>query len=307
MEELNKTNEEQPELEPSSNKKMYIIIGVLAALLIGAGIYFYVASKSKSETTIPITKNDSIAKKDSLKGIDSTAIGEEGDSPYSENVVIANGVNLGDHTLNFGDKVYIDDSKSNESTACFYLENPMTNKSAKSYQGDATLFIAQYRFEDYRKSFALPPFSGLPSGVKKILLEDTYNDGDQFAVTQNADRAKSSVCFGDFDGDGHLDVAALQDNNSKQICRLLVICSNSVTKLPYTAYTEKFSDKMRINSFKKGSLVYMNSSDFVNSPIDGVMINGEDAKIALIYDKNLQKFKSYFQQQTDASASEEGQ
>ena len=102
--------------------------------------------------------------------------------------------------------------------------------------------------------------------------------------------------MGDFDGDGLRDVAVIQDNNEKQISHLLVICTNSATKMPYVAFEENYSDKMKINSFKKGALVFMNSDEFNNAPVDGLIVQGEDVKIAIMYDKDLQKFKTYQQE-----------
>lgn len=90
-------------------------------------------------------------------------------------------------------------------------------------------------------------------------------------------------------------MAVILDNNEAQVSRLLVICTNAITKDPYLAYAENYNDKMRMNSFKKNAKVFMNTSTLVPSPYDGLILKADDAKIAIIYDKKNQKFRTYYQ------------
>ena len=301
----NNINENQTKSEEIKIKKntLYIGLGVLA-LIIAVILFFVFKKKNDPETIAGTVKKDSTTLvKDSAKITTDSAktpinydeYGEEG-APFSEYRVIANSLALPSGKLNFGDKVYVDDSRSNDSRKVVFLDNPYTNKNATTYEFDGNSFISDYQFDDYKKNFSLAPFSGLASGVKKILLEDNYSNGNKYTITQNADRAKSSVAFGDYDGDGLKDVAVILDNNEKQISRILIICTNSATKLPYTAFSENYTDKMRINSFRKGASVIMNSDGLVSSPQDGIIGNAEDLKIAIIYDSSLQKFKTYYQE-----------
>ena len=54
-----------------------------------------------------------------------------------------------------------------------------------------------------------------------ILEADGYHDGRTYNVTQNADRAKSTLSTGDFDGDGVKDYAVILDDNEGQVSRLV--------------------------------------------------------------------------------------
>lgn len=294
-----------------SKKTIYTAAAVIGSLLLLLGAYFAFFGKKKE------VKNDqkSVVKKDSaVPGMalkDSVAIlkdsvkinkpenrdGEEGEEgePYSEARVIAKTLPIGSSHLNFGDKVFVDDSKSTPASKVVYLQNPMIVKNAQPYAVNSAFFIDDYQFEDYKKNFSLPPFSELMPAVKKVILDENYSDGNRYEITQNADRAKSSISFGDYDGDGMKDAAVIMDNNEKQISHLLIICTNKATKMPYVAYEENYSDKVRINNFRKGSQIFMGGDAMQESPIDGVIANAEGAKIAIIYDKELQKFKSYTQ------------
>lgn len=282
-----------------SKKTIYIITAVLAVVLITGGwVYF---NKNKNNNSVKNRADSTkVSKKDSANiASDSAKLSqgyEEGEeSPYSEYRVISKTINLPEGKLNFGDRVFVDENKSNETTKIIYLKNPGNNSNVSSYSMNADQFIDGYRFEEYKTNFSLFPFSDLPSGVKKIILNEGSYDGNHYNVTQNAERAKSSVAFGDFDGDGLKDVAIIMDNNEKQICRLLVICTNKETKQPYVAFADTYSDKMRVRGFKKNASIYMDSTEFVNAPQDGIVIKGEDNVLAVVYNPEFQKFKTYAQ------------
>ena len=145
-----------------------------------------------------------------------------------------------------------------------YLNNPHKVPSTKQYpiSVDDEVLIDSYSFTEFKNSFSLPPFSSLPPGVKKVILEaDGYHDGRTYNVTQNADRAKSTLSTGDFDGDGVKDYAVILDDNEGQVSRL-----------------------------------DMNSSSFIKAPRDGVLISNEVGGLVVIYDTNAQKYKTYEQQ-----------
>lgn len=299
MENKNLSDQEKTKQEnvTISKKTIYIVLAILAVvLIIIAFIFFYnrkisdKAIKKGKDSTFVAKKDSVVVSKDSAKI--KVEYGEEEGSPFTQYRVISNSLNLPQAKLKFGDKVFVDDSKSNEVNKIIYLENPDINPNAPSYSIGANAFIEDYRFEDYKNNFSLSPFSELASGVKKILLEKNYDDGKQYYVTQNAERARSSVAFGDFDGDGIKDVAVLMDNNEKQICRLVVICTNIATKQPYVAFAESFSDKIRINGFKKSTPI-RKGEEVIESPQDGIMIKGDGYVNAIVYDSDLQKFRDF--------------
>ena len=286
-----------------SKRSLYIAFSIIGALILGVSGYFVFFGKNKDAEKV-VSQNDSalvnkdsakVAKKDSLSG----EYDEEYD-PYTLYKVISNTLTLPNgQKLNFGDEVYLDEEKSSSGNSIIYLKNPHKVPSTKQYpiSVDDEVLIDSYSFTEFKNSFSLPPFSSLPSGVKKVILEaDGYHDGRTYNVTQNADRAKSTLSTGDFDGDGVKDYAVILDDNEGQVSRLVIISINKVTKKPYVSFAENYNDKLKLKSFSKGASIYMNSSSFIKAPRDGVLISNEVGGLVVIYDTNAHKYKTYEQQ-----------
>ena len=307
MENLNNENQENQEQKNDeikiSKRSLYIAFSIIGALILGVSGYFVFFGKNKEAKKV-VPQNDSVlvnkdsakvAKKDSLSG------DYEGEyDPYTLYKVISNTLTLPNgQKLNFGDEVYLDEEKSSSGNSIIYLNNPHKVPSTKQYpiSVDDEVLIDAYSFTEFKNSFSLPPFSSLPPGVKKVILEaDGYHDGRTYNVTQNADRAKSTLSTGDFDGDGVKDYAVILDDNEGQVSRLVIISINKVTKKPYVSFAENYNDKLKLKSFSKGASIYMNSSSFIKAPRDGVLISNEVGGLVVIYDTNAQKYKTYEQQ-----------
>ena len=307
MENLNNENQGNQEQKNDeikiSKRSLYIAFSIIGALILGVSGYFVFFGKNKDAEKV-VSQNDSalvnkdsakVAKKDSLSG------DYEGEyDPYTLYKVISNSLTLPNgQKLNFGDEVYLDEEKSSSGNSIIYLNNPHKVPSTKQYpiSVDDEVLIDSYSFTEFKNSFSLPPFSSLPPGVKKVILEaDGYHDGRTYNVTQNADRAKSTLSIGDFDGDGVKDYAVILDDNEGQVSRLVIISINKVTKKPYVSFAENYNDKLKLKSFSKGASIYMNSSSFIKAPRDGVLISNEVGGLVVIYDTNAQKYKTYEQQ-----------
>ncbi|MCL7987081.1 hypothetical protein M8998_03895 [Sphingobacterium sp. lm-10] len=287
-----------------------MIYGIIACVVI-AGVAFglYTFSQSNKTAMPKPTVADSTTVADSAK----TKVLEElhhqdsvpsrlpiawdGDNgPWTAYRIIGHTSDLVDRDLKFGDKVWVDDEQSKEAYKVVLARPDVDHSSQSTFRLNADLLIEEYRFDRYRTNFSLAPFTTLPSGVKKILLDDQYSDGNSYSLTQNEARSKSSVALGDFDEDGIQDVAVIVDNNEKQISRLLIFCSNKVTHQPYVAFAENYTDKMRIRSFREKAKIYLNTSEFVPAPRDGVILTADDVVLAIVYDTESQKFKTYFQE-----------
>ena len=307
MENLNNENQENQEQKNDeikiSKRSLYIAFSIIGALILGVSGYFVFFGKNKEAEKV-VSQNDSalvnkdsakVAKKDSLSGDY-----EDEYDPYTLYKVISNTLTLPNgQKLNFGDEVYLDEEKSSSGNSIIYLNNPHKVPSTKQYpiSVDDEVLIDSYSFTEFKNSFSLPPFSSLPPGVKKVILEaDGYHDGRTYNVTQNADRAKSTLSTGDFDGDGVKDYAVILDDNEGQVSRLVIISINKVTKKPYVSFAENYNDKLKLKSFSKGASIYRNSSSFIKAPRDGVLISNEVGGLVVIYDTNAQKYKTYEQQ-----------
>ena len=320
MEEQNFNAQNQPVNSPNNpqnNQNRNLIIAAIAVLVLGIAAYFIFFNKKDKEVITTTNSKDSVAAvvpKDSVI-VDSARVAEseneyEGEDyePITESFIISNEAflrsapNAEDGTkvksLKFGERVYLENKEPTNGYAKVYLSNPgsVKNPTAQAYYLTESVVVSHYQFDEYKKYFSLAPFSGLASKTKKLILDEDYSNGTDYEVTQNADRAKNTLSYGDFDQDGSMDVAIVLDNNEKQTSRLLIICTNKATKEPYLGFAENYSDKVRINSFKKGASVFMNSDEFTNSPNDGIIVNGEDIKLAIIYQNSSQKFKTYYQE-----------
>ena len=238
--------------------------------------------------------------------------GEEYDS-FGSAYVIANEVNLRTEpninaskasSLKFGQKVWQDYNFTESEYAKIYLTQPVEGQEyPTAYYAIGYTLVYDGEFNRYKKYFSLKPFAELHTKTKKLILDNSYKS-QEHALTENATRAKDVICYGDFDGDKMQDVAVVLDNNETQSSRLLVFCNNAATQEPYMAYAENFSDKVKLNSFNKGAKIFMNSSNLVNSINDGIIVRSEDVKVALVYDKNSQKFKTYYQDEYAGTADE---
>ena len=307
MENLNNENQENQEQKNDeikiSKRSLYIAFSIIGALILGVSGYFVFFGKNKDAEKV-VSQNDStLVNKDSAKVAKKDSLSDEYEGeydPYTSYKVISNTLTLPNgQKLNFGDEVYLDEEKSSSGNSIIYLNNPHKVPSTKQYpiSLDDEVLIDSYSFTEFKNSFSLPPFSSLPPGVKKVILEaDGYHDGRTYNVTQNADRAKSTLSTGDFDGDGVKDYAVILDDNEGQVSRLVIISINKVTKKPYVSFAENYNDKLKLKSFSKGASIYMNSSSFIKAPRDGVLISNEVGGLVVIYDTNAQKYKTYEQQ-----------
>ncbi|MFC6269690.1 hypothetical protein [Frigoriflavimonas asaccharolytica] len=301
-----------------NNNNRNIIIAVIATLFLAIAAYFLFFNKkdkevvSNSEMGIKDTSEVGAAIVDTTNSAMNTErntdeYGEE-EEYVTESYVIANEAYLRStpssdaasmvKSMKFGDKIYVKNSENINGYSTVYLSKPANEKNIteQPYYLLESTAVSQYQYEEFKEYFSIKPFSGLGSKTKKLIIEKAYNDGVDYKVTQNVDRAKNCLSYGDYDKDGVMDVAIVLDNNEKQVSRLLIICTNKATKDPYLAYAENYSDKIKVNTFKKGASVFMNTDDFTPSPNDGVIVQGEDVKIAIIYDAGNQKFKTYYQE-----------
>lgn len=303
MENLNNENQEQKNDDIKISKRsLYIAFSIIGALILGVSGYFVFFGKNKDAEKVVPQNDSALVHKDSAKVAKKDSLSDEYDGeydPYTLYKVISNTLTLPNgQKLNFGDEVYLDVEKSTSGNSIIYLNNPYKVPSTKQYpiSVDDEVLIDAYSFTEFKNSFSLPPFSSLPPGVKKVILDaDGYHNGRTYNVTQNADRAKSTLSTGDFDGDGVKDYAVVLDDNENQESRLVIISINKVTKKPYVSFAENYNDKLKLKSFSKGASIYMNSSSFVKAPRDGILISNEGGGLVIIYDTNAQKYKFYEQ------------
>ena len=303
MENNNDFNQEKKENITISKKSLYIAGGVALVLVLLIGGYFAFFNKNEAKDTI--VKNDSLAVKKDSATINADSLknseGYDEESPYQSYSLIANAVSLPNgQKLKFGDKVFIHYENEGQEFKTAYLNDPTQYPSAKNnpISLNENMIIPTYSFENFKNNFSLAPYSALPSVMKKLLNEENnkYIDGGNYKIAQNESRAKSTLVSGDFDGDGIKDIAVILDDNERQYSRLLVICSNEATKKPYVAFAQNYPTRYKVRSFKKGASIYMDTSDLVKAPQDGVIIENQNSSYVVIYNSKNQSFEYYVQE-----------
>ena len=306
MENNNDFNQEKKENITISKKSLYIAGGVALALVLLIGGYFAFFNKNEAKDTV--VKNDSLAVKKDSTTINADSLknseGYDEESPYQSYSLIANAVSLPNgQKLKFGDRVFIHYENEGQEFKTAYLNDPTQYPSAKNnpISLNENMIIPTYSFENFKNNFSLAPYSALPSVMKKLLNEENnkYIDGGNYKIAQNESRAKSTLVSGDFDGDGIKDIAVILDDNERQYSRLLVICSNEATKKPYVAFAQNYPTRYKVRSFKKGASIYMDTSDLVKAPQDGVIIENQNSSYVVIYNSKNQSFEYYVQEPTN--------
>ncbi|QQT27916.1 hypothetical protein [Sphingobacterium spiritivorum] len=297
---------QKPLLTYKNRRKQRIVIVITLLLLAGASTcyFFYKKDAKKPLTEVKKEKADSLridslradsTKKNIIRQHPSPSDIDEEPTAYSERYLIQPVTVNGRH-FRFGDKVFVNEDRSDAEKSLIYLRSSSGSFSKTPLLISSEILVPESQYEEYRQYFSLSPFSELDLKTKKLLLSENYSNGTTYSITQNAERAKSTICFGDFDADGKKDVAVITDNNEKQKSRFLIICTNMATQEKYLAFSENYSDKMKINSFKKDAKVIMNTAELTPAPVDGIILRGEDVKLAIMYDLKLQKFKTYYQE-----------
>ncbi|MGJ1317351.1 hypothetical protein ACR776_02195 [Sphingobacterium spiritivorum] len=298
--------QQKPILSYKNRRKQRIVMVIVLMILAGAsaGYFFYSKDIRKPLAAVKKEKTDSLKRDILLSDSTKKEIIRQNPPPseiegvpisYSERYVIQP-VTVNGHPFRFGDKVFVNDERSDAEKSFVHLRTSSGSFSATALLINSEILVSESQYEEYRQYFSLSPFSELDLKTKKLLLSETYSNGTTYNITQNAERARSTICFGDFDTDGNKDVAIITDNNEMQKSRLLIICTNTATQEKYLAFSENYSDKMKVNSFKKGAKVIMNTASLTPAPVDGIILQAEDVKLAIMYDLQLQKFKTYYQE-----------
>jgi hypothetical protein len=297
---LMETNEHMTLTEDSSKGKFFVWLVILGFIV--AAVVCYILFWSQPDTgaisgSTPMHDSLRQSSKDTILMKQGAIDDEEGvEDRYIENYIVEP-LMVDGTSFRFGDPIYLDNQLSTEEVSVFYRNDPRSPAGdRKVYRTQSLTAVPGHQFDTYRNSFSLPPFTELDFKVKKLLLSEDYSAGITYRITQNSARAGSTISSGDFDADGKQDFAVVMDNDQMQCSRLLIIGTNEVTEERYIAFAENYADKIQIQTFKKGSKIIMNGNELEESAHDGIMVTGEDVKLAICYDRQLQKFKIYYQE-----------
>jgi hypothetical protein len=287
------------------NKPFLITLAIFALTLVCLLFYFLGKGSQKKEPTV---KNNITVQKDEKKDKKDEDGDEYEEGFYYEKVrVISNEAKLRRQPTNdpkdvfqnipFGHTLYTRDREEDKDFVIVYLTDPgnVETPTEKAYFIRQNALVDSYHFEYYSKYFSIEPFKSLHSDVKRLIYENDNSSSNTYYVSQNSTRIKKAIAMGDFDSDGLGDIAIVLDNPENQYSRLLMICHNKATQKPYLAYAENFYEIASINSFKRGAKIYNQSYNLYSSENDGIILQSEGTKLAVVYDSELFKFRTISQ------------
>ncbi|WP_219222953.1 hypothetical protein [Pedobacter antarcticus] len=150
----------------------------------------------------------------------------------------------------------------------------------------------------YYQIFPLSVYKEIPGEIKRCIAayfhENDFQNTKEYQFTAIADRVSKVIAYGDFTGDNGKDMAVLLENKEKTGSKLVVFHVNE-NKECNVIFTTDLSGLFAINSFKKGSRVFVDDYNLEKAPLDGIIIKDKENKYAIIYDSEYKSFRQYYQ------------
>ena len=217
------------------------------------------------------------------------------DSLFFGSKVYIKSVYYDEYEGNIADETVLENERANEYVAVYASKPKTLSQKPIGYLLEKVLTF-EYDFKTYKKYFSLPEFKKLETNIKKIINENSYLNGSQYYLTENAQKAPNAIAYGDFDSDGNKDIAVILDCVEKQQSLVLVLLYNSSTKEPYIAYKTEFAEYLKIKSIlKETPTEYWDHVNEKNATTtykkDILEIYGAETKSFIIYDEATNKLK----------------
>jgi len=134
-------------------------------------------------------------------------------------------------------------------------------------------------------------------GIMKVFRDNGFfapAEGERrFSMTKIKDRASKVYSFGNFTGqtkNNEPELAFLIQSEDANESKLFII-SNDRDVL----FRKDYNDAPIINSFKKGSKIFMESEVLKPSSKDGLIIKSKSSKYALVYNEGSKTFDEFYQ------------
>jgi len=170
----------------------------------------------------------------------------------------------------------------------------------------ATLYPDTEYYDYYNKMlFDISEYDGISQkyreGIMKVFrdngLFDPAEGERRFSMTKIKDRASKVYSFGNFTGQTKNDepeLAFIVQSEDANESKLFIISSDRDV-----LFRKDYSDAPIINSFKKGSKIFMESEVLKPSPKDGLIIKNKHSKYALVYNDSSKTFDEFYQYTND--------
>lgn len=134
-------------------------------------------------------------------------------------------------------------------------------------------------------------------GIMKVFRDNGLfepSEGEKrFSMTKIKDRASKVYAFGDFTGqtkNNEPELAFIVQSEDAYESKLFIISSDRDV-----LFRKDYSDAPIINSFKKGSKIFIESEVLQPSPKDGLIIKNKQSKYALVYNESSKTFDQFYQ------------
>ncbi len=275
-------------------KVILIVVGALAALLLIFGVFVWMqmTRMHNRDYCFVVAPEVAIVEK-----------GEEGSFTQAGKAVYGEKFLLGEGSSKSGKK-YMEIKGFSEGHA-------LAENKRKEYfllldnDDDVT---SEYHYDDYSNIFTSKETQNLPAYIKKGIVQYVWdkrssesNSLMSIVFTQNPDRLRHVIAYGDFDTDGQDDDVGvvLESGDGGGSCYQLVLCYNDDTRKAYIAYQETLYCNVTISGFRKGALIFMDSETLVKAPNDGIIqllpSTYHNNKYAILYAPASRAFEAFTQ------------
>ncbi|RZK73636.1 MAG: hypothetical protein EOO92_18200 [Pedobacter sp.] len=146
---------------------------------------------------------------------------------------------------------------------------------------------------NYYAVFPINEYNSIPANFKSCIsdyfMANAYHTNKDYGFTTISNRARDVIAYGRLTGEAKPDMAILIENAEARMSKLVIF--NEAENLScHAVYEEEFTGLPIINSFKKGALIYKNTTEFVKSPLDGIIVKDKNNKFVILYDPEFKRF-----------------
>ena len=148
-------------------------------------------------------------------------------------------------------------------------------------------FVAKKAFKNYKPEITVEEIVKIDIKFLDVIEANSTFDGIPYFLSDNAERVKNTLLFGDFNNDGIQDMAAIIDDiDVKKSGILIFFKKDGVFKL---AFKRSFLGVMKGKTVKKETPIIL-KSDSTIFPLDGIYITGKENNYFLVFDSESNDF-----------------
>lgn len=180
----------------------------------------------------------------------------------------------------------------------------LTRQELAAFESDADGWAGMEAYTHWRRAvFPIGEYDAMPVNFRralvKVFVDNKYlqpdKDTEIHRLTRIKDRAPKVFTFGNYagreDGGHNPDMGVLLESSDFASSALLVLSPKGDL-----LYWKKYPDSLPvITSFRKGAKIYMGNDLLEPAPEDGMILETDDRKWVVIYDRRSKTFKDHYQ------------